>query len=272
MKRTLFLGDSHTCGYTTIPGKIGVGSFEAWQENNYAEQYAMLHDKKTAVYAMAGASNKSYTDWLRSLLNKYHDVDEVFILLSGFNRFMISANPNLNENILPVDHFMTPYDKGDGIDRFYDEVIVEDFLQLNQKPNGYDYEKFPKIEFSMEHGLISPDLRKNTYMEIKTWMELNTHLEQREFFKDVYIWDKMCADVSCKLYLFQMTDRLKFPSDFNFYGKLTNTVISPVSIQSFFGQRNIDHTKYYLVDKEHYNVDYHKLIADKFLNSLTKPK
>ena len=40
MAISLFLGDSHTCGYDTLPGQIGPGSFSVWQKNNYAELYA----------------------------------------------------------------------------------------------------------------------------------------------------------------------------------------------------------------------------------------
>ena len=45
MTRTLFIGDSHTCGYRTVPGKQGLGSFSVWNENSYVEEYANLHNK-----------------------------------------------------------------------------------------------------------------------------------------------------------------------------------------------------------------------------------
>ena len=57
MTRTLFIGDSHTCGYKTIPGEQGLGSFSVWNENSYVEEYAKLHNKKAVVYAMPGANN-----------------------------------------------------------------------------------------------------------------------------------------------------------------------------------------------------------------------
>ena len=63
MARTLFLGDSHTCGYDTLPGQIGPGSFSVWQDNNYAELYAKEHNKNVIVYAMPGSNNRAYSDW-----------------------------------------------------------------------------------------------------------------------------------------------------------------------------------------------------------------
>ena len=63
------------------------------------------------------------------------------------------------------------------IDRYIDEIISEEYFQLYQKPTNDDYEKFPGLNFSYDKGLIDPDIRKSSYMQIKTFFELNTHLE-----------------------------------------------------------------------------------------------
>ena len=62
MTRTLFIGDSHTCGYKTVPGKQGPGSYSVWNENSYVEEYVKLHNKKAVVYSMPGANNRTYAD------------------------------------------------------------------------------------------------------------------------------------------------------------------------------------------------------------------
>ena len=82
MTRTLFIGDSHTCGYKTLPGKTGLGSFSVWNENSYVDEYVNIHNKEAVVYAMPGANNRTYTDWLGSMFKKYDDIDEVIILMS----------------------------------------------------------------------------------------------------------------------------------------------------------------------------------------------
>jgi hypothetical protein len=107
-------------------------------------------------------------------------------------------------------------------------------------------------------------------MQIKTFFELNTHLEQRDFFKDIYTWDNMCADRNVPLYLFKMRERTFFPEAWDFYGKLKVTKIADQSVEEFFQKRNIDHNNYFEEDKEHFNQLYHKLIAQKFLKHLTK--
>ena len=67
MAKTLFIGDSHTCGYKTVPGKVGPGSYSVWNENSYVNEYVNLHNKKAVVYAMPGANNRTYADWLGSM-------------------------------------------------------------------------------------------------------------------------------------------------------------------------------------------------------------
>ena len=272
MGRTLFIGDSHTCGYDTLPGQIGSGSFTVWQDNNYAELYGEVHNKNVVVYAMPGSNNRSYSDWLGSMFKKYDDIDEVIVLLSSLNRFMLAHNSKMLSETVPIDQF-THYDgkSKDGLsDRYIDATTVGDYFQLYQKPIAEDYDKFPGIAFNYEDGLTEPNIREATYMQIKTFFELNTHLEQRDFFKDVYTWDNMCADRNIPIYLFKMRDRLQFPEEIDFYGKLKATTMCDVSVETYFRNKHIDHTAYYTSDKEHYTKQFHSLIATKFLKYLTK--
>ena len=99
MSRTLFIGDSHTMGYHSDLNKYGAGSFSQWNDNNYAEIYSELNDKPVIIYALSGASNRLYTDWLKSMFEKYDDIDEVFISLAAFNRFIIAFDDLNNEPI-----------------------------------------------------------------------------------------------------------------------------------------------------------------------------
>ena len=78
--RVLFIGDSHTMGYKSVLGKSGVGSFSQWNENNYAQIYGELENRPTVIYAMSGATNRLYTDWLKSMFETYDDISDVFII------------------------------------------------------------------------------------------------------------------------------------------------------------------------------------------------
>ena len=45
MSRSLFIGDSHTCGYWSHPTERGPGSYTYWNDNNYSESYAKQNNK-----------------------------------------------------------------------------------------------------------------------------------------------------------------------------------------------------------------------------------
>lgn len=266
MSRALFLGDSHTCGYITTPGKTGFGSYSMWNDNNYAESYADHFQKSVSVYALPGVCNRIYPDWLRVMLDKHPDIDEVYVLLASFNRFVLAFNETLSSDILPADFFTMKHEKKNLlVDLYYDQIFRDDRFQLLNKPTFDDFGKIADINFDYQNGLIRPDLRKDTFMDVKLFFELNTHLEQRDFFKDILVMDRMCLDHGCKIHFFNMTDRVKFPEKFDFYTQLKSTIISPLTVESFFRQKFIDHRKYYLDDNEHYNKSFHDLIATKFI-------
>jgi hypothetical protein len=269
-RTTVFLGDSHTCGYDSIPGKIGPGSYSMWNDNNYAELYGLAHNRQTAIYAVPGSCNRIYPDWLKSMFERYPDTDEVFVCLSAWNRFILAYNKMLSTDVLPVDYFTKKVsEKHNGLVHIYqDELYKEDRFQLFNKPHQGDFKTIPGAGFDKDHALIDPDIRKDNFMKVKLFFDLNTHLEQRDFFKDIYLMDRMCTDNACSLYLFNMTDRMKFPDSFEFYGKLKSTVVAPLTVESYFRKKMIDHTKHYTSDNEHYNHYYHSLIAGDYLEWL----
>jgi hypothetical protein len=266
MSRALFIGDSQTCGYWSHPTKTGPGSYSYWNDNNYAEIYGEDNNKPVAIYAMAGVCNRVYTDWLAAMFKKYDDIDEVFICLAPFNRFRLAFDGALSDNVISIDYFTEKMESSNGtIDRYCDLTIKEENLQMFNKALDTDYNKFPGVDIDIQKGLASPNLRKNTFMEVKLFFELNTFIEKRDFLLDVYAWDRMCGDNGAKLYLFNFTERLKYPQIFEYYGKLKNTVIATKTIEGYLSNKMIDYKKYYLEDKEHFNREYHSLIATKYI-------
>jgi len=270
MSKTLFMGDSHLAGYQTIPGKIGPGSYSLYNDNSFAEQYATLNDKEVIVYCVAGTANMVYPDWLKSMFEKHNDIDEVHILLAAFNRFVIAFNKTLLEKTIKVDHFTTLAKEKPLVKIYSDGIIVEDSIQLFNKPIKDDYDKFVGFEFSPEQGLVKPDLRKQTFMECKLFYDLNTHIEHRNFYKDIYTMDNICADNNAKLYLSVMRSRSKHPVDFNYYGDLKATTIASQSIEDYMKSNDIDPNKHFLDDEEHYDTEYHKAIAENYIPWIKK--
>ena len=91
MSRTLFIGDSHAHGYYEVGNTIS-----AWQDNNYAEIYADENNKQVVIYSQPGGCNRKYPAWLKSMLDRYDDIDEVFIQSTYWNRFLLSCSRNLD--------------------------------------------------------------------------------------------------------------------------------------------------------------------------------
>lgn len=262
MSRTLFLGDSHTCGYESFPD----GSYSVWNKNNYAEKYSDIENKPVLIYSESGVPFRMFIDWLTSMFQKYNDIDEVFLCLSPFNRFIIAYDDITQLDTIPVDHFMYSVDPVDSkIQRFFDTPVNENRLQLFQKTVYDDYNFMPDLSFTEKDGLTNPDIRKTPYMKIKTFFEMNTFLEKRDFLQAIYSWDNICHDNNAKLYLFNFRDRMIFPKYNNYYGKLKSTIISEKTVETFFREKNIEHDKYFLEDKEHYNETFHEIIATRFL-------
>jgi hypothetical protein len=138
--------------------------------------------------------------------------------LAPFNRFRIGFDGILSDNVVPIDHFTTKMEKSNGVvDLYCDLTIKEENLQMFNKALDADYNKFPGVDIDMMKGLATPNLRKNTFMEVKLFFDLNTFLEKRDFLLDVYVWDRMCAEHGAKLYLFNFTERLKYPQTFEYY-------------------------------------------------------
>ena len=267
MNRTLFIGDSHTCGYISLPGKQGPGTYSYWNDNSYCDIYSEENKKPGIVYAMAGVNNRVYTDWLKSMFEKYEKIDEVYICLSALNRFTVAYDPGLVDEVIPVDNF-TAFDTASSTDNMHhyaDLTGANDRIQLFNKPIYSDYQQPAAFEITPEKGLVEPDLRKNTFMEVKLWFDMNTYIEKRNFLNDIYTWDNICNDHGAKLYLFNFTERLKYPNNFEYYGKLKCTTVATKTVQGFFANRMIDHSKYLLPDNEHYDKTYHHMVATQYI-------
>lgn len=266
----IFIGDSHTAGYTGFIGGNNHQNWAIWQENNYAKIYSEITGEKSIIYANPGANHDSYANWLKFLLDKYDNIDNAFICLRGFNRFTIAGWQTPITDPLPVDHFTTQSIESDLCDCYMDQIHVDGFLQLYQKTIPDDYDRYPGIIFDPDEGLTAPDLRKNTFMEVKTFLELNTHLEIQNFLKNVFIWDNLCRIKNVTLHIFCIRNHAILPNNMNYYGDLTNTIVAKNTVEDYFAVKNINHTDYLKSDEEHYNKEYHTMIAKDYLKDLLK--
>lgn len=245
MKTTVFLGDSHTHGYYADKEKV-----YHWHNNNYAEIYANEFNKFCAIYAQQGASNRKYPGWLATLLEKYNNITEVFVQNTYWHRF---HNASLTGNNIecPINNFCTLHSLDDYVAKYYDKETVNDYTEKSvQIP-----ESLIKKEFY--------NTKSESYYTVKIFNELCTHLQYKDYCLDLLAIDYLCKTNNIKWYCFRMADKVVFPENYNLYQKI-NPIIAPITVETYFRNKgvNVDN---FLIDDEHYNYDYHKMIAMEYI-------
>jgi hypothetical protein len=268
MNRTLFLGDSHTQGYWRQQvGPLSVP--HVWESNNYAEIYADLNTKPSVIYAMSGTTIQRYPDWLKFCLDKYKDIDEVFVQSLHWNRFMLSGSSAKDfTDEIPIDFFTKLHSSSELVDRYSDypeELAEQDGIDRDhqfypQKISSEDYESLKFIPKKYK-----PNLQKDPYIVVKLWSELMTHLQHREFCRTIFLMDRLCYERGIKMYLWKINDRVYIPENLDLYGDLKATVITKKSAETYLKEINFDISNMFMPDMEHYTLHGHLEIAHKFL-------
>jgi hypothetical protein len=266
--RTLFLGDSHTHGYwRESVGQITIPHI--WDNNNYAEIYSDLTQKQSVIYAMSGTTIQRYPDWLKFSLDKYSDIDEVFVQSLHWNRFMLSGSETRDyTDELSIDYFTQFCGENSLVSRYSDipdEVaertgVSRDHNFLPQKISLEDYESLKYIPKNWK-----PDLQHTPYVVVKLWAELMTHLQHREYCRTLFLMDRMCHERNIKMYLWRVNDRVYIPNNIGIYGDLKATKVINESAETYLKRIGYDISNMLMPDKEHYNLHGHLEIAHKFI-------
>jgi hypothetical protein len=265
VSKTIFIGCSHSHGYT---------DHNSWGENNYAELYADEYNKEVVIYSQPGASNRKYPSWIKLMLDRYADIEEIFVQSTYLNRFLINVANNLDGGLdhQRLDIFSRKIHCSELIDRYTDGVVANEYMlmELNERlPNSEFNEKYNGVKIN-EIGHADRDFwKKNSYAYVKLYHELLTPLQYREYCLDLLAIDTMCTKRNIKWYIWNINDRTIIPDNIDLYTNL-NCIRAPMSAQTYikkyFDMDIDDHT----VDGEHYNTEVHKLIATNYIKYLTK--
>ena len=267
MAKTLFIGDSHTFGYYEVNGKIS-----AWNENNYAEIYSAENNKEVVVYSQPGGCNRKYPTWVRSMLNRYDDIDEVFIQSTYWNRFLLSCSKNLDVGETEdVDLYLdTDQPMDDMVHRYTDHRMAENYIEMIDQVRSENYEEFKGFSFNDMDVRPSWAPFHEKYIYTKLWHELLTPLQFKEYCLDLFAIDAMCARRNIKWYQWSINNRVFVPENLYLYGDWLAGTKATVSAEDYIKEHNginIESDTYRL-DDEHYNIDIHKIIATDYLNNL----
>lgn len=278
---TVFLGDSHACGYMIKHDKPTY-----WNGNNYAELYAEHYNKPVVVYGMPGGCNRKYPSWVKTVLDRYTDIDEIFIQSTYWNRHLIGINTTEQPfvNSLDADYFAFGPNKGLAgeninplVDRWIDIKLYEGgtgYGEISHNHMPDHYVPFKGLKWNAYHDNDFKPVEEKYYYT-KLWFELLTHLQYRDYCQDLFTIDRLCEQRGIKWHLWAINDRVFIPDNPYYYGDLTNLQTYNIvnTRQWFKDNKGIDiDTPKYRVDDEHYTTDVHRTIATEYFEHLQNAK
>ena len=264
MSRILFIGDSHTSGYSIDQGPLpNIYIPKIWESNNYAEIYCKKNDSDGVIYATPGVGNDRYPDWIKFCLDMYPDIDTLVLQTTYWNRWMLSSNLySTFEEEIPLDNFTVQQDQGDSITRYMDHT--------QQDCNGHYLFHAKTYPGHMDH-LQMPDIEKlepfesANYLQMKIFNELETFISKQRYTRDLSLIDKMCKEKNVKFHMWRLNTDVFIPNEIKVYGDL-DIVLERKPCVDFLKENGIDHTKHHTGnDNEHYDYIFHEAIADQFI-------
>jgi hypothetical protein len=264
--RTAVIGCSHSAGYQ-FPAPDGIR--DRWNDNNWAEVYINNQNKDGVIFACPGRGWYDYSERLAFLFKKYDDIDEVVIQQTYWNRYRLGfSNPCYYENIIPLDaHMMQEETKGRidcyNINMWNDELKSFDGGRITMSG---DYAIQPTLSMKFDpFDLIEPNLQQEGYQRVKAWYEVMTVVNQRQFFKEVYLWNQMCKENNAVLKIFAINDQTWLPKDLNIIGNVQADVSEKTATQFLLTKGELQD---FVVDDEHFNLEAHTLIANEYIPNM----
>ena len=269
MTRTLFIGDSHASGYFEANGKVNF-----WQDNNYAESYSKLHKKSVVIYCQPGGTWLKYPQWIRWCLDKYNDIDEVWVQSTYWNRWVMGANRNASsgEDITPETFVDFSSPKTENIDRYTDHRISEDanFVETVEQVRPSLMEDFKGFTFEDNNTKEDWQPFHEKYTYTKLWHELATHIQYREYCLNLFAIDNMLSKRKIKWFLWTINNRQFVPKNLNYYGKLENVTRADLSAEEWFKRNKNLEIEKLTIDGEHYPKEIHDMIAKEYFSYVRK--
>jgi hypothetical protein len=265
MGRTLFLGDSHAAGYYFKDRP------HQW-EHNYGDSYSKLHNKEVIVYALPGATNKKYPIWLKSMLDRYDDIDEVFVQSTYWNRWLMGASKKLNygdgttSDMFLDDRYVCP--NNDKIKYYTDWRATDDFIEIPEQCRSEIFEQYKGIIYDEDN--ITPDWAPfhEKYSYTRLYHEALTHLQYRDYNTDMFVINALCKERGIKWHLWTMNERVYFPKYINLFGPLTECSNKNISAETFLKSNHNISIEDHQIDGEHYPLRVHDLIAEHYFTFL----
>ena len=283
--RIAAIGCSHTAGYhvSNAPEENVLLTEEnwpfsgRWQDNNWAEEYINSKNADGVIFARIGNGWYEYSEWLDFLFKKYNDITEVIVQNTYWNRFRVtSINPPDYEHMIPLEALYKHETTKGRIDCWTKTVEVKDSDNPNYRvidaPHqirakdyvntvNIDVQHHPRFQWN------EPDLRRITYMEGKTWLEIMSLKSQRDWLKEIYILQTLCKENNAELKLFGLNKWTWIPPKMKDYFNFDSIQVATDSVDDWFTQNKRIDIQKHTVDDEHYSKEIHRAIALEYLPS-----
>lgn len=264
--RTAVIGCSHSAGYS-YSAKEGTG--DRWHDNNWAEIYINNQDKDGVIFACPGRGWYDYSERLAHLFKKYNDIDEVVIQQTYWNRFRLGfSTPNYYENIIPLNTHMRQEETKGRIDCYNIDIWNDKHksADIGRITVAGDYAIPAAISMTFDpFDINEPNLQTDGYQRIKANYELMTVVSQRQFFKEVFLWNTLCKENNAVLKIFAINDHTWLPKDLNMIGSV-QAVVPDKTVEQFLLTKG--ELENFLIDDEHFNLDAHSLIGNEFIPNM----
>ena len=269
MSRTLFLGDSHSAGYTI--NEEGIPLY--WTENNYAEIYAEKNNTASVIYAQAGGCNRKFPMWLSCMLDRYN-ISKIFVQSTHWNRYLVANDPSLDlgESYKNDTFLERSEDSENGlVHRYTDKKYAGNrFENLMGQYEEY-WDKFKGFKGSLDNPKGEFEILENQYRYTKLWHEALTYLQLREYLMDFTVIDHMVRKTDIPVYVWTINNRIHLPKNINLYKGFDNVRFVYTSAEDFLFERHrMKISKMVVADKEHYTYDVHSAIAEHYLPYIEK--
>ena len=283
--RIAAIGCSHTAGYhvSNAPEENVLLTEEnwpfsgRWQDNNWAEEYINSKNADGVIFARIGNGWYEYSEWLDFLFKKYNDITEVIVQNTYWNRFRVtSINPPDYEHMIPLDALYKHETTKGRIDCWTKTVEVKDSDNPNYRVIDAPHQIRAKdyvntVNIDVQHHprfqWIEPDLRRITYMEGKTWLEIMSLKSQRDWLKEIYILQTLCKENNAELKLFGLNKWTWIPPKMKDYFNFDSIQVATDSVDDWFTQNKRIDIQKHTVDDEHYSKEIHRAIALEYLPS-----
>jgi hypothetical protein len=264
MSTSIFIGDSHSTGYSYVNDKV-----LQWQDNNYANAYSIAFNKDVAVYALPGASNQKYPIWLKSMIDRYKDIDNVFIQSTYWNRWIMGASKDLEygdgtkSDLFLDDRYVCP--NNPRIKYYTDWKATDDFIELVEQCRAELFEQFKGLTYDPND--ISPNWAPfhEKYPYTRLYHESLTHLQYREYLGNLYIINSLCKENNIQCHLWRMNDRVYMPNDFYLFGELDHINIVKDSAKKWVEDTYNLNIEDNTLDGEHYPKETHEIIGCEYI-------